>query len=319
MVYGYCVAAVCGVLGCILLVIPLILVPYVLFCLWIFYKRQVFKQAGLAWIDGRIHDMVELSEKAVASFPNDPDSYLLLSTTYLCVGQPDKALAMAEKALSLEPTNALAFNCCALAKMEMRQLQNALNDCAKALEFSKLESNQIRAGICLTRADIYGELRDAKKAIAGCTAALQVDSMCWAAFADRAYAYTVLKRFNEALSDLETLMHLSPPIVLKAFLFSNRARINLALGNMAMAHEDSLEALKLLPMHHVILGTRGLVLTRDGKPEEALSILSKAIETNRYYAEAYWFRHELYESIGDSELAMADKQVAEGYGYIPYI
>lgn len=302
-----------------LLSTALIIAAYLLFLLWAARKWKPMRQAYIAWAAGKMREVVEFAEKAIANFPKEPDAYLMASSGYLGLSQPEKAMDMARKALFLDPKNAAAYNNCALAEFQMNQFQNALDACDKALELARNGLKQILASVYVTRGSVYGALGEMSKAIADSNEALLVDSTCLAALINRAYSYSVLQQFDRALADLEALAQLSLPIMLKAFLFSNKARIHLATGNMLVAHEDSIAALNLFPDIPAILSTRGLVLMRDGKLEEALPILSKAIEVDRYYAEAYWFRHELYETIGEFDKAASDKLVAEGYCYRPYI
>ncbi len=49
------------------------------------------------------------------------------------------------------------------------------------------------------------------------------------------------------------------------------------------------------------------------------TFLDKAISINKYYSEAYWFRSQLNEKLGQTEAAQADRKIAEDFHYIPYL
>jgi tetratricopeptide (TPR) repeat protein len=94
---------------------------------------------------------------------------------------------------------------------------------------------------------------------------------------------------------------------------------HLRKGELGPALDDAEAATNYFPNLPPVVNTYGLILTRAGQLEKAKTVLDKAISLDPYFAEAYWFRHELHEKLGDIEQADKDKQVAQGYGYKPYI
>ena len=151
-----------------------------------------------------------------------------------------------------------------------------------------------------------------------CNTALEKDGTCGLALLNRAYCFSLLKQPEKAVADLEQLDQLHPTGELLAFAWSNRARVALQSDDVDTALKFSEMALLQLTIPETI-ATRGLVLSRQKRNDEALALLSEAIQMNPYASECYWFRHEVYEAIGESQKAEADKEVAARYGYAPYL
>lgn len=103
------------------------------------------------------------------------------------------------------------------------------------------------------------------------------------------------------------------------YVESNEARIQLLSGNTERALECSSQAVKIGPERSALNSTHGLMLLRNNRLEEGKSFLDLAIEQDSYEAEAYYFRAELHEKMGNIEEAEKDKKIALDFSYIPYL
>lgn len=89
--------------------------------------------------------------------------------------------------------------------------------------------------------------------------------------------------------------------------------------NATAAVEYAKRAADLRPNSADSRAVYGIALSRSGQHAEGLSRLNTAIAIDPYCAEAYWWRAEAQEKLGESEKAEADRKVADGFGYRPYI
>ncbi|HNM49636.1 MAG TPA: tetratricopeptide repeat protein, partial [Candidatus Obscuribacter sp.] len=97
-----------------------------------------------------------------------------------------------------------------------------------------------------------------------------------------------------------------------------RALAKVLKGDVESGLADAIEANSIYPSRPDLLNILGLALIRNGQGGQAVEELNRAIELDPYNAESYWFRHLAYESLGQDELASADKAIAEKYCYKPY-
>src|SRR6185437_593163 len=79
------------------------------------------------------------------------------------------------------------------------------------------------------------------------------------------------------------------------------------------------EALQLRPDSPALLCTHAWTLQSAGNYIAARANLSKAIEIDKNYAEAYWLRSQVYMALGNEEGADADRAIADKLRYRPYV
>lgn len=89
--------------------------------------------------------------------------------------------------------------------------------------------------------------------------------------------------------------------------------------NTNLAVEHAKRAADLRPHSADARAVYGIALSRLGQHADGLSKLNKAINTDPYCAEAFWWRGEVHEKLGELVQAEADKKVAKDFGYIPYL
>src|SRR5262249_15299062 len=136
---------------------------------------------------------------------------------------------------------------------------------------------------------------------------------------DRIHCYLVRGELDKAAADVEAAERMPLAPIQKGSLLIWKARLKLKVADLNSARDLCDQAMNYYPTLPMELTTRGLVASRAGTNVEALQVLTQAIELERYCAEAYWFRHQVYEAMGEHEKAEADRAVAEGYAYKPYM
>lgn len=197
----------------------------------------------------------------------------------------------------------------------MNQFDAAYETCKSA--FEEISADNLAYGLTI-RSIIYSDLGRLDEAIDDADATLEIEPGGDYIYVNRAYFRGRQGDKAGAIEDLETLGSLVTPYTL-GHLHSNRARISLLQGHLIDALESTKEAIKVANNPERFLSTHGLMLLRNGIFDEAKRTLDKAIEIDKYNAEAYYFRAELHEKMGNIEEAEKDKKIALDFGYIPYL
>jgi tetratricopeptide (TPR) repeat protein len=297
---------------------------------------------------------IEYCNTALAFEPVQPQALQYRASAYLRICDAERALADANEVICLLPNRSLSYLSRASAYVLLHRYSEAIDDCNKLIEgncylnLARLTRAAANLGLnkiddankdCETVIDqlavkpsaeelayalmikgvIHGRRLQFEEAIVNCTQALELQPAYHSLHIERAHCYCSLGRFQEALLELDILEEKKCSAYVTAFMLSNRARIHLRKGDLEQAVQNAEAATAVFQNIPAILSSYGLVLTRAGQLEKAQIVLDKAISLDPYFAEAYWFRHELYEKMGEPEKAKADKQVADGYDYKPYI
>jgi tetratricopeptide (TPR) repeat protein len=204
--------------------------------------------------------------------------------------------------------------------VKTNHLDQALQEFDQIIELAKTPSRlSDTAKVLGMRARAYASRGEVERAIEDCTRALEIDPNQFLALENRTYAYCIAKNFDKAMFDISALAAMPLLPYQKAYMYRQRARFNLAQGKIIEALDDANQSLALSYEYAPLRTTRGVILTRLNRHEEALTDLNKALEFDHYDAEAYWFRHELFDAMGDYQSAKEDKKIAEDYDYKPYL
>lgn len=197
----------------------------------------------------------------------------------------------------------------------MNQHEEALRECSKV--FEQVEPYNMDYALTI-RCFIHANLEHWDQAVADINAAVELAANSKLAFINRAYLFGRLKRLEDAHADLDQALTIQA-IQGTGYIESNRARLLIMEGKVEEALKFSTHAADKAPNMANILATHGLVLLRNGKTEEAKVLLDRAIQLDPYEKEAFWFRSEYYEKVGDARNTQRDKAIARGFKYIPYL
>lgn len=136
------------------------------------------------------------------------------------------------------------------------------------------------------------------------------------AYFNRGYAYSMLKRDEEAIANYDAYIALDPN---EAVVYNNRGNAYKRLKQYEQAIADYTRALELDPGFHMALGNRGSTYTKMGRYDEAFADLMRALEldangASKHYHLAYYYsqRHEGGEALPYLKRAIAlDPKVRE--------
>jgi len=252
--------------------------------------------------------------------PNHPAGYIARSCAYILLHRYNDAIADCNFVIDRKRNINTSYINRAVAKLNLNKLESADEDCDFVIEqITQKPSADELAYVLSVKGIIQCRRLQFEEALVNFAHSMELRPALQVNLIERANALCALGRFQEASSDLDKLEQKECSEYITAYALINRARIHLRKGEFEEALNHAEAAANMYQNIPTVLASYGLILTRAGQPEKAQVMLDKSISLDPYDAEAYWFRHELYEKMGESEKANADKKVAEGYEYKPYI
>jgi tetratricopeptide (TPR) repeat protein/tRNA A-37 threonylcarbamoyl transferase component Bud32 len=175
------------------------------------------------------------------------------------------------------------------------------SDGADALQWKAVELNPV--GSYLRLGSILDIKGDTKGAIDAYSRAIKHDPKRPESWLSRAGVYGGLRQWKEAIADASKAIELDPS---NADSWLTRGKYYQARGEHAKALDDYSRAVELAPKRGEVWLTRGNAYHALGQNENALADLSRAIELEPKSAEAWPSRGEVYRSLGQKDKASAD-------------
>ena len=169
--------------------------------------NELLTELKLVWAAERKNDLlkriVSLND-AVARQPADAELYVRRGEAYAELGEFDKALADFEKVVLLMPV-ADAFLGHGSMHMRRGDITAALDDFNRAIEMEPTNAMAYS-----NRAAAYSKLQDMEKALANYDLAIQNDPNYANSYSNRAYAYYKLGRYEDGVADCNRALTLRP-------------------------------------------------------------------------------------------------------------
>jgi tetratricopeptide (TPR) repeat protein len=300
-------------------------------------------------------EAIAFSDFALSLRPKNVQALINRSQGYAAMGDAENALADANEAIRLRPNLALAYFARGYAQLSLWRYVEAIEDNNQALKLklksnlprinrsvaklglnklqeveaecdelfdllsSKPSANELSYALMLKGTVLFRQ-RKFDEAIDEYTHGLDLaPQIKFVHLANRGHAFLALGKFDKAMRDLIAAADQAQYPKDLALVHSNFARLYLRQGEMEQALKESVTATSLWTNAPPMLCTYGLLLTRAGQLEKAQIMLDHAVSLDPYLAEAYWFRHELYEKLNQSDKSADDKSKAESFSYKPYI
>lgn len=255
-----------------------------------------------------------LCESAIERFPTDSFALVHAALVYAGNRQYEKAILLSSTAIEKGVRLPLAYVVRATAHVATNNLEEAESDCSAA--FNMLSSDT--ESMCyFLKAEILTHKGRYEEAIENLTAASMVHYHSPHVYINRAENYCRLKDFESAQHDLDLLKHCKTSFSVAA-THCIQARLDLMQHRRESALENTTAAVTLIETP-AVLASHGFALLRNEKLTEALPYLDKAISMDRFDGEAFWFRAELHEKLGNTVKANLDRAEAEKFGYLPYL
>ena len=284
-------------------------------------------QAYGTLFDGE-HALADVNE-FIRLRPNKAIGYFVRATAFYALYRYEDAIKDVNRAIELNVSKAFELRGCrdaarvnrALFNLGLNKLNEATAECEELFDALSTRPSAHELGYVLQVKGLVLKRRSRfDEAIADFTQALEMCPKIKAPLLiHRSDALCALGRFDEALIDLD----LAEKQVLFPYLQANvhriRASVYLRKGEIDRAVEEANKGTNVRSDLPPVLSTYGLVLMHAGQLDKAKTMLDQAISLDPCHAEAYWFRHELYEKLNEPEKAANDKQIAETYEYKPYI
>lgn len=255
---------------------------------------------------GRHADAIRHYELAAEADPGVARFYLNIATIRLMTGEPSKALAAAEKALSLEPESAKAHYVKGVALAQTGRFTQARVSFDKVIELDPENWEAFNK-----RGSIRVLLGNHNLAVGDFNRVLELNPDYTEAYYSRGMAYYLVGKYSEAVKDFSLVLSKDP---LNANAYSSRGAAFLNLGDYEKAVSDFSRVIEMNPADDALFFNRGLTYWKLGDPERALRDYTQAIGLNSQNAEAYLNRGVIQASAGNDSIAVADFQAAAKLG-----
>jgi len=257
-----------------------------------------------------------------------------------------KAIEIYEKFMTIDEYSkiglASAYNNRGIAYHEKGDLNEAIQDCNKAIEIHLMCQKQSRDSEGLARAyynrassnfknrDVdkaiqdyniaieinpryaaaynkrglrYHDKGDLEKAIQDYSVAIEINPRFIDAYNNRGSAYFSKRDLDKAFHDFNTAIEINPK---DAQAYYNRGTAYGDKGYLDKAIQDFKIAIEINPKHGEAYNNRGYAYFKKGDMEKAIQDYNKAIEINPKNAKAYINRSVAYANIGYSDKANQD-------------
>jgi len=243
----------------------------------------------------------------ISGNPNIPEAYVVRSEVHRSMGNFQKALDDAEKAIKINPEEAATYTNRAIVYLDMKEFQKAISDCTKSIE---LMTNDGYESYCpyYNRGLAYMNIGETAKALDDFNKVIDLDPEYAQAYFKRGLLYAESGNYiNEALEDFNEAIELDENF---AAAYGNRGNIYLKLGNFHQAINDSTKSIDLMTgdeeEFYMAYYNRGLAYVNLGELEKALEDYSIVIELVPENAEAYAKRGYIYGELGKYQEAIHD-------------
>ncbi len=202
--------------------------------------------------------------------PREAHDYLDRSILYELAGDPDKALADADRALELAPRLAAAFR-------QRGSIYRGKMDHARAVAEYKQALAVMAPHLAadyFDRAWLHNELGDYNRAAADLEKAISLGLKSGEVHGELGHAYRNLKNYDKAAPHLDEALRLLPT---DARLYGERGALSFARGGYEVAIKDYTEALTLNPSDAQAYVNRGDAYFQSGDNRRAVEDYSQAL------------------------------------------
>jgi tetratricopeptide (TPR) repeat protein/O-antigen ligase len=222
---------------------------------------------------GQPEGALEPLENWLAITGNSPDSaapFELRAKAHMALGRPYDAIADFDRAISLDPGRATAYNDRGAIYYQLGRHREAISDFDQAITIYP-EYAQAYYG----RGTVYYELGRSRRAIGDLDQAIRFDPRNALAFNNRGLAHVKLGQLALAIQDFASAINLDPQF---ALAYNNRGYIYRDLGQLKEATEDLDRAIQLDPQLAMAYYNRALVYSLLGMDRAAEQDAERAVD-----------------------------------------
>jgi len=251
---------------------------------------------------GRIDHAMGKAEEAIDNYtealrigPGTAQLFELRGEAYGYLLEAKQAAADFAKALTLDKNFSRAYAMRSLAYLLLKQSEKALSD---AQELSRLHAYSAAyrlAGMA------HAQLGNDQQALLSLARAIAIDGRDRQSREARIELYIKMKNYQQAINDLSVLAGLESR---NEEVFSKRAQCYVCIGE----YDKALSDLNFVVVHsnygHL---ERGCVYLKKRDYEAALIDLNAAIKRSPFDVQAYLWRAQCYDKVGQKSLAVKDR------------
>lgn len=209
-----------------------------------------------------------------------------------------------DRAINLDSRNAAAYWLRGNAYRWKNNYEQAFTDYAKAIEIEPKFFDAYRS-----RSLAYEAKGELAKAIADASQALQIKPDDAYVYNHRGNLYRYLLEYEKAIADYSKAIEFAPD---NLYYYEDRANAYRDAGKCDAAIADYLKRLaptkKPLVGNQITYSNLGRCYGETGQYKSAIDSYTKAIEIEPGHEGAYKNRSEMYEKIGETEKAKADRR-----------
>lgn len=194
-------------------------------------------------------------------------------------GEYDRAIADFNRAIELNPKDAVAYYNRGNVYRKKGEYHRAISDYSKALEINPEYTLAYKA-----RGITYGEKEEYDRAIADYNRAIELNANDALAYFGRGYIYEKKREYDQAISNYDKAIEIDPKFGLS---YNNRGVALSKKKEYDKAIADYSKAIQLNSRYDLAYCNRGYAYYGKGLYDQAISDYSKAIEINPRFAAAY--------------------------------
>jgi tetratricopeptide (TPR) repeat protein len=263
-------------------------------------SETAFSKANSLYNAGRYSDAVKEYLQGLKSYPNDFNAYTSLGLSYINLRQPEAAIEVFKRAVSLRPKSALAHSNLSYGYLEAGRFDEALKAAQEAVELNPRYAIALNnLGYAHLRLGNYNESVNALKA------AIEMDETYIKAYSNLGQAYFLLGRHEEAAEILKQAVRINPN---EWEPHSVLGRTYMILERYENAAELLGEAIRIDPTKPTDHFGRGAALAQIGRYEEAVESFTQGLTLRPQETQAYRSRAYANLNLGRGKAAAADAQ-----------
>lgn len=245
---------------------------------------------------------MEAAKHVLALDPDRAEANLILAQCYSNLQQYGKAQNEASQAIEKNPESGEAY----LMRAKMAYISSLQDPDSEAAD---VEADMNKAIELAPSADAYealgvylGSRKKVKEAVEAFSKSIAIEPT-FNAYLHRSAAYSYLKKYHHALSDLDetTKMHPRDPYPYKV-----RAGIHSELGHPEQSLADLEKVIEFTPKDFKVYYDRAKILTEMKRYDEAIRDYTTIIKANPMDDDAILKRADVYFAKGNYEKALAD-------------
>jgi len=257
---------------------------------------------------GIIYHNLNNNELAIADYtmviklnPSGATSYYNRGIAFGELGEYDLALADYTMAIRIDPKDAAYYYNRGFAYSKLEEYVLAVDDYSKAID---LDPGYFKSHF--NRGFSYGKLKNHDLAIIDFSNAIKIDPNDATTYYNRGFAYCELEKYDLAEADCTKAIDLDPCCI---GAYANRVIVHIRSGHLNLALEDSNIIIDIHPDCEAY-NMRGYIYLKMEKYDFAIADLTYSISLNSNCERAYQNRADVYDALGQNDLASIDRAKA---------